>query len=52
MISIFSPRINHGYIRAVFYIRAPISAIDFTQEVGRAEKDNKGGISYIFLLKK
>ena len=47
----FSPRINHAYIRAVFHIGAPVSAIDFMQKVGRAGRDNEGGISCIFLLK-
>jgi len=35
----------------VFYIRAPANIIDFMQEAGWAEKDNKSGIFYIFLLK-
>ena len=51
-ISIFSPGINYSYIRVVFYISAPVSIIDFVQEVGQVERDNKGGISCIFLLKK
>ena len=51
-ISAFGPRINHGYIRAVFYISASASAIDFAQEAGRAGRDDKGGISCIFLPKK
>jgi len=50
-ISAFGPGINHGHVRAVFYIGAPASAIDFTQEAGRAGRDNKGGISCIFLPK-
>jgi len=35
----------------MFYIRAPANIIDFIQEAGWAEKDNKSGIFYIFLLK-
>ena len=51
IIGIFSFRINHTYIQAVFYIRAPINIINFIQEAGRTERDNKSKISYIFLLK-
>ena len=51
-ISVFSPRINYGHIRAVFYIGASISIIDFTQEAGRVGRDDKGRISCIFLPKK
>ena len=47
----FGPGINHTHVRAVFYIGAPISAIDFVQEAGRAGRDDEGGISCIFLLK-
>ena len=47
----FGPGINHAHVRAVFHIGAPISAIDFAQEAGRAGRDDEGGISCIFLPK-
>lgn len=49
--SAFGPGVNYPCVRGVFHIGVPDNAIDFAQEVGRAGRDGKGGVSSVFLAR-
>jgi superfamily II DNA helicase RecQ len=47
----FTEGINYRYVRVVFYIRAPESAIEFVQGVGRGGRDGRGCLCCVILPK-